>query len=129
ALGLRQSSVSIWKSTGIPRARQCEIEIRTGGALRADLDAVTKPRPKPQSGAPAHAAPVQATLAPPLRAKADGATPGSLSVDAEASSPPHIEERHAASSNVVPTIAETPEEQAQIDAALAELDPAEREEM
>jgi len=49
--------------------------------------------------------------------KADGVmTPGPFPVDAEASRP-------------TPTIAETPEEQAQIDAALAELDPAEREEM
>src|SRR5208282_1007130 len=154
ALGCAQAAVAEWVE--IPRLRQFQLECISGGNLQADRSAMPKrshdyPKDRKQRGqteAPAHAAPVQATLAPPLdpdvarglqmaeaaykkaqRAKADGAAPGPLSVDAEASSPPHIEERHAASSNVVPTIAETPEEQAQIDAALAELDPAEREEM
>ena len=36
ALGLKQPSVSGWRESGIPEPRQYQIEVLTGGALRAD---------------------------------------------------------------------------------------------
>lgn len=40
ALGMRQSSVAEWFTKGeVPEGRQYQIELATGGALRADLPA------------------------------------------------------------------------------------------
>lgn len=40
ALGLKQPSISSWLSCGeIPYARQCQIEVVSGGALKADRPA------------------------------------------------------------------------------------------
>jgi hypothetical protein len=35
ALGLSQSSIAEWKKNGIPEGRQFQIQVITGGALRA----------------------------------------------------------------------------------------------
>ena len=40
ALGLPLSTVSDWRDEGVPYGRQCEIQLRTDGALKAN------PQPK-----------------------------------------------------------------------------------
>lgn len=42
ALGLRQSSVSEWQINGVPECRQYQIELATGGKLKADKPALRK---------------------------------------------------------------------------------------
>ncbi len=41
-LGLSQPSVWAWKTAGIPIERQIDIEVKTKGALRADLPAAVR---------------------------------------------------------------------------------------
>lgn len=36
AIGIKPPSVHAWKEKGIPYDKQCQIEILTGGALKAD---------------------------------------------------------------------------------------------
>jgi hypothetical protein len=42
AIGIKPSSVCLWRNRGIPYERQCHIELLTGGALKANREHAPK---------------------------------------------------------------------------------------